>query len=196
MLIIGTIHLRKLVLTVMLAVVVVTVIMLSNLDLVVPLFDRFGALDENVLNRIAWLKNPFFSDSAYRERLDVGEHTWQMFLDSPLLGNGTGASKEWNPWGISSHNMFLNFMADHGILGFFILPLLLLAVTWRAAGESRHMAIIFSVFILLWSLVSHNVLEERYILLSFGLITVMATKSRMKQGDEEVDKVKIQSFRN
>jgi hypothetical protein len=196
MLIIGTIHLRRLVLTMMLAVVVVTMVMLSNLDLVAPLFDRFGALDQNVLNRIVWLKNPSFSSSDYWERLGAAEHAWQMFLDSPFLGNGTGASKEWNPLGLSSHNMFLNLMADHGVFGLFVLPLLVLAATWRAAGESRHTAIIFSVFIFLWSLISHNVLEERYSILSFALIIAMVTRSRMEQGRGEVDKVKAVAFKN
>jgi hypothetical protein len=181
MLIIGTIHLRRLVLTMMLAVVIVTMIILSDLDLIVPLFERFGALDQNVLQRIVWLKNPSFYDSPSMDRISVAKITWDMFLDKPLLGNGTGASSEWNTLGVSSHNMFLNFMADHGVFGLFVLPLLILAATWRVAGESRHTAIIFSFFIFLWSLFSHNVLEERYSILSFALIIAMVTRSRMEQ---------------
>jgi hypothetical protein len=184
MLIIGTIHLRRLVLTMMLAVVAVTIVMLSNLDLITSLFDRIDALDQNVLQRIVWLKEPSFYDNPSMDRISVAKITWDMFLDKPLLGSGTGASSEWNTLGVSSHNMFLNLMADHGILGFFIVPLLIIAVTWRTVVEKRHMAIIFSFFIVLWSLLSHNVLEERYILLGIALVTAMVTRSRMKQGHE------------
>ncbi len=183
MLIIGTVHLRRLVLTVILAVVAVTIILLSNLDLVALLFDRIGALDQNVVQRIVWLKKPSFYDNPLMDRISVAKITWDMFLDKPLLGNGTGASSEWNTLGVSSHNMFLNFMADHGLLGFFIVPLLVLAISWRASIEMRHMAIIVSFFIVLWSLFSHNVLEERYILLAIALVTAMVTRSRMRQGD-------------
>jgi hypothetical protein len=182
MCIIGTIHLRRLVLTMMIAVVAVTILMLSNLDLMASLFDRFGALDQNVLQRIVWLKKPSFYDSPSMDRISVAKITWDMFLDKPLLGNGTGASSEWNTIGVSSHNMFLNLMADHGILGLFIVPFLVIAVTWRTVVEMRHMAIIFSFFILVWSLFSHNVLEERYILLAIALVTAMVTRSRMRQG--------------
>ena len=180
--IIGTIHLRGLVLTMILAVVIVTMIILSDLDLIVPLLERIDALDQNVLQRIVWLKNPSFYDRPSMDRISVAKITWDMFLNKPLLGNGTGASSEWNTLGVSSHNMFLNLMADHGILGCFIVPLLVIAVIWQTGVEIRRIAIIFSFFILLWSLFSHNVLEERHILLSFGLMAVMVTESRMKKG--------------
>ena len=118
-------------------------------------------------------------------RLEVVIIAWNMLAEHPILGNGIASTKNLNGLGISTHNVYLLFMAEHGILGFFILPLLVCAVTWHSRGESKDIALAFSVFMLLWGMFSHNVVEERYILMSCSLMAAMNVTSRLEQKSKE-----------
>jgi dolichyl-phosphate-mannose--protein O-mannosyl transferase len=69
-------------------------------------------------------------------------------------------------------------MQDHGLIGVAILPLLIVAVIWRARGESKHIAMIFGFTVLLEGLFSHRVLSEEYMLLLFGVVAAMTLISR------------------
>jgi O-Antigen ligase len=135
---------------------------------------------DNIRERLEWFQNPKSEDSA-DSRLEVVVIAWRMFGDHPLLGNGLASTDNLNNWGISTHNMYLVHIADHGILGIFILPALVFAVTWKAQGESRDIALAFSAFILIWGFFSHNILEERYILVSFSLMAAMNRSSRFRR---------------
>lgn len=135
---------------------------------------------DNIRERLEWFQNPKSEDSA-DARLEVLTIAWKMFGNHPLLGNGLASTDNLNNWGISTHNMYLLHIADHGILGIIILPTLVLAVTWKSQGESRDVAWAFSAFILLWGFFSHNILEERYILMSFSLMAAMNRSSRFRR---------------
>lgn len=135
---------------------------------------------DNIRERLEWFQNPKSEDSA-DSRLEVVAIAWKMFGNHPLLGNGLASTDNLNNWGISTHNMYLLHIADHGILGIVILPALVFAVTWKAQGESRDIAWAFSAFILLWGFFSHNILEERYILICFSLMAAMNRSSRFRR---------------
>jgi O-antigen ligase len=137
-----------------------------------------GALNSNVLTRVRWFNDFESRDFSVTEREEVAHLAWQMFADNPILGHGVGTSTNWD-FEISSHNQYLNLMVDHGILGLFIFPCLVLATVWRAEGEARKIACAFSAFIFQWGFFSHNILEERYILLSFSLLGAMALGARI-----------------
>jgi O-antigen ligase len=100
-----------------------------------------------------------------------------MFADKPVLGHGVGASKEWR-FEVATHNEYLSLMVDHGFIGFFLLPLLAVAASWRARGETRNIGIAFAVFVLFWGLFSHSILEESDVLIMFSLLSAMAVSSR------------------
>jgi O-Antigen ligase len=135
---------------------------------------------DNIRERLEWFQNPKSEDSA-DSRLEVVAIAWKMFGNHPLLGNGLASTDNLNNWGISTHNMYLLHIADHGILGIVILPALVFAVTWKAQGESRDIALAFGAFILLWGFFSHNILEERYILICFSLMAAMNRSSRFRR---------------
>jgi O-antigen ligase len=140
-------------------------------------------LNQNVLGRIDWFTNPKgTADYASIERQNVAREAWKMFTERPILGHGLASTKDWS-FAVSSHNQYLNLMADHGILGAFILPLLVLAVTWRASGEARQTGVTFAAFTLFIGLFSHNVLDERYFLMMFSLMAAMVVTSKIKTGD-------------
>ncbi|MEG4090566.1 O-antigen ligase family protein [Microcoleus sp. Pol12B4] len=164
---------------------------LSNLDLNELQRSGFIKVDiKNITGRLEWFQNPLANrEDSGDSRLEVVITAWNMFVEHPILGNGIASTKNLNNLGISTHNMYLLFITEHGILGIFILPLLVYAVTWHSRGESKHIALGFSAFILLWGLFSHNIVEERYILMSFSLMAAMNVTSRLEQKSQQGDKL-------
>ncbi len=144
---------------------------------------RSGAITANVDNireRLEWLQNPKSEESA-DIRLEVVAIAWQMFGDHPWLGNGLGSTDNIHGLGISTHNIYLQLMTDHGIIGVIILPTLVYAVTRNVQGESRSIAWAFGTFIILWGFFSHNVLEDRVTLISFSLMAAISKNSLNSQ---------------
>ena len=164
---------------------------LSNIDL--NELQRSGLIKvdiKNITERLEWFQNPLANkeDSA-DSRVEVVMTAWNMFVEHPILGSGIASTKNLNNWGISTHNMYLLFLAEHGILGIFIFPLLVYAVTWHSRGETKHIALAFSAFILLWGLFSHNIVEDRSILITFSLMAAMNVTSRLDQKSKQGDKL-------
>lgn len=139
-----------------------------------------GALNNNVLARVEWFNKFGNDDYSALERKQVAEMAWGMFGDKPFFGHGVAASLTWG-FEKSSHNQYLNMMVDHGVLGMFILPLLVLAIVWKAQGEAKRIGLAFSVFTLCWGFFSHNLFTERYMLLAFSLMAAMTVTSRLTQ---------------
>jgi O-antigen ligase len=146
--------------------------------------EDLGVLNKNVLARLDWFNNPDVSDMSTTERKEVAEFGWAMFSESPVVGNGVGASVNWSREK-SSHNEYLNMMVDHGIIGVFFLPILVLLAQWRARGEVKHIGFAFALFVLYLGFFSHNILIERHILMMFALLECMAVSSRGVQADDE-----------
>jgi len=164
---------------------------LSNID--VNELQRSGLIKvdiKNITERLEWFQNPLANkeDSA-DSRVEVVMTAWNMFVEHPILGSGIASTKNLNNWGISTHNMYLLFLTEHGILGIFIFPLLVYAVTWHSRGETKHIALAFSAFILLWGLFSHNIVEDRSILIIFSLMAAMNVTSRLDQKSKKGDKL-------
>jgi hypothetical protein len=159
-------------------------IMALIISLSLPLLPEFILSDvgsnssANVLNRI---NNPLdIQDPSGQQRKQVAALSWGMFLEHPLLGNGIGSTETWSE-GISTHNMYLSFMADHGFFGIIILPLFALAVAWGARGKARQTALPFLAFVLFWGVFSHNVIQEYYFLISFALMATMSIQSQNEE---------------
>ncbi len=166
---------RRTVVFPMLALVVLLVI-INPLRLVEGYFA--GGTDGtyyNVLSRLEQFQNPSLEDSSAQDRNSVAKYGWQMFGSHPFWGNGLSSTNKWSVAPFSTHNMYLYFMADHGVIGFLFLPGAIFAVTYGNRGETKVVRVCFSLFLLMWGLFSHNVLEERYILLTFSLLAAMST---------------------
>jgi O-antigen ligase len=168
-----------------------------------PLMNKlldFGMLNQDVATRMEGFVNPdqFGTDESSLRRREVVAYSWQLFKERPLLGHGVAASKEWDFY-MGPHNQYLALMVDHGILGLFILPLLLLAVVWRARGEARHLGWAVGVFTIFEGWFSHTVLNDHYMILSFALLSSMAVGSRFETtGQIQIEKAerKIPTFRS
>lgn len=164
---------------------------LSNIDL--NELQRSGLIKvdiKNITGRLEWFQNPLANkEDSGDSRVEVVRTAWNMFVEHPILGSGIASTKNLNNWGISTHNMYLLFLTEHGILGIVILPLLVYAVTWHSRGETKHIALAFSAFILLWGLFSHNIVEDRSILIIFSLMAAMNVTSRLDQKSKQGDKL-------
>ena len=148
-------------------------------DIERELYER-GTLNLNVLDRLAFFGGGEASDASTSERKAVATKAWSMVGEEPFRGHGTGASVRIDGFEVGTHNVYLAMMVDHGFLaGIAVIPLLLLATMWGATRRTLALTIPFAAFIAMWSLFSHNVLEERYILLSIGLTaSVVAVAAR------------------
>lgn len=116
-------------------------------------------------------------DFSANTRFEVAVIAWRLFANRPLLGNGIGATHELL-LGQGSHNMYLRDLAESGILGLLVMPLFVLMAGWGARGRARPTAHTFSVFLLAWSLFSHDVLDEWQYLIAAALVSALAAESR------------------
>ncbi|NJO60083.1 MAG: O-antigen ligase family protein [Richelia sp. RM2_1_2] len=144
---------------------------------------ELGILNHSIEARIVAITN--FTDSEAREaddgssRSDVASLAFRSFLKQPLFGHGIGYIREWGE--ILPHNMYLSFMIEHGFIGAIILPLFVLLVTRNSYGEAKNISLFFGSFILIWSLFSNTVLEDRETLMMFVLLAVMSKYSKLEK---------------
>jgi len=118
---------------------------------------RHDALNEETMARLS-----FHGGDSGRSALAV--KAWRMFLDAPLLGKGLGATIDWEDTINSSHNQFLNLAGDHGILGLVAFPALGLALFLANRSSTG-----FALALMAAGAFSHNLLDDRAILLTISL---------------------------
>lgn len=140
-------------------IVVAGVAIVVALVLAFQLAQSHGLLNENTVARVRLAKD----DSG---RLDLARIAWDAFVRSPLGGEGLGwirASPE------QPHNMLLLLAADQGVVGFLLFPALGLALATRNPA-----ALAFSAGFMLAGVFSHNLLEDRAMLVLVALAAVGA----------------------
>jgi len=153
--------------------------------IVLPIFINYldiflGDYAENILGRLDFFSSSHtISDSSAQSRLAVAKAAFGYFMDNPLLGAGHSFTYHWEH-NISTHNIYLLQMAEYGILGIFIYPLLLLSIIWKAQGEARitGLALIASLFII--GMTSSNVLFGFHTLLIMAVMASWSHKSRLQ----------------
>jgi len=109
-----------------------------------------------------------FGDSASLERLDAVDRSLRIVSERILLGMGTGYVYSMP---VGPHNMYLARWVDNGLIGLLSYLWLISAafvVNWRNRN-TEGMVIAFIVFF--FGFFSHNVLEDRTILLLLAIST-------------------------
>jgi O-Antigen ligase len=162
--------------------IVLFVVLLASLNPLQALTDYFkgdptGA-NWDIVNRLEEFQNPSLKEESATERQAVAAGGWLMFGNRPFWGNGLASTRKWMVSEVSTHNMYLYYMADHGILGILFLPGAIFAVVYRNRGEEQTILICFAVFLSLWGFFSHEVLAERYTLSTFALLAAMNTSQK------------------
>jgi len=144
-----------------------------------------------VLQRLAWFQEPADEDFAVEGRKQGAANAWQIFLEHPVTGGGTGATSR----AIlleGPHNMYLLLMAEQGFLGLALyvsLVWLLIQRGWRGMRRSPSARdrdvfatlVLFGVYLAVYGFFSHNVLEEpqTMFVLAFVIAAGFARTSRV-----------------
>jgi hypothetical protein len=178
----GKVRAKDLFLSVLISSLLVILVLLPRWDQLLTTLERERVLNKDVLERMEWLMDPSgVSDKSSWERKMLAKREWEKIADHPFLGSGTGASRSSSISIEESHNLYLSLMRDHGILGVMILPLLTIAVVWRARGECWQIGMIFSCIILMRGFFSHHILGQLQTLLLFSLMAAMTLTSRASE---------------
>lgn len=137
----------------------------------------------NIINRIMWFTNPVeHADKSTSEREKVATKAFKMFTEHPFVGSGLGSTVHWNER-VSTHNIYLTHIAEIGLLGLLIYPLLLYSIILQARDETKITAGAFASFTLFIGFFSHNLLDELYMLFAFALMANLSYKSLQKSED-------------
>ncbi len=188
------IQIRHLVWTTMVSLLVVGLVLLPKLDAILATMGQTGVITKDTEVRFAWLASPLeVTDSSGLSRAYVAKQAWEKFAEHPWVGHGTGSMYE--SFDIAPHNQYLSYMVDHGALGTIAVPLLVLALIWKARGEARHLGLVFGVIILFLCFFTHNLLDFGHTLLLFALLAAMAsTKTWRVQMAAKVTTANAASF--
>jgi hypothetical protein len=121
-------------------------------------------------------REEFSADVSASSRSQLAMHALDLFGERPLTGFGTGATVEWNE-PESTHNIYVRHLAEYGVLGALLMPVLLL-IAWprhlqRASRVYRGAAQAFVVFVAFWGVFSHNVADDTFVLIGLALITAL-----------------------
>ncbi|MBF2064064.1 MAG: O-antigen ligase family protein [Calothrix sp. C42_A2020_038] len=141
---------------------------------------ELGVINYDIQTRIATFTNPASRQASDdTSRLDVVVSSWEKIIAQPLFGHGFGYVKTWGD--ILPHNIYLSYMLEHGLLGFFILPWLMIAIQHNAEGEAKNLGFLLATFTFIWAIFSNTIVYDRETLTTFSLMAVMSQKSHIKQ---------------
>ncbi len=122
------------------------------------------------------------SEASNAVRAEVARHAWELFADRPVVGAGLGATRSWTD-ATSTHNMYLLFLAEFGVLGFMWYLLALVAAVWPLPRSMRGQLMAIGAFWLLWGMVSHNLLEDRPMLFGLAMFGCLVASARRTESE-------------
>jgi hypothetical protein len=145
-------------------------------DQILMNWDKTVMRNRDLMERLNWLTSPTeVVDYSGLERAYVAKQSWERIAEQPWLGHGTGTSARAY---VGTHNVYLAFMEDYGLLGVAVLPLLVLAATWGAVGEVRLIAILFACTMLWQGFFSHAIINNEVRTLMVSMMAAMVWVNR------------------
>lgn len=176
LILLNKVRMKGLLMTVALGLVLIIVVLLPMGDQLLTELERKGVINKNLVERLDWFADPTgVSDHSSWERKRVAREAWEKVAERPWTGSGPGSSRTAI---VGTHNQYLAHMRDHGLLGAGIVPLLLLALSWRAQGETKQLALLFGCVVMWQCFFSHTILDQAPRLSLFGLMGAFAWASR------------------
>jgi len=140
--------------------------------------EQRGTLNVDVMQRLQFFSQGNTQDASANERRALATYALHLFEQKPLFGWGTGTDRELDGFALGTHNIYLALMVDHGIAGLLIMPWLYVAIIWGCRRKVFDVAMPYVLFLVLWGFFSHNVLEERFTLLTVALTGSMVLQAR------------------
>ncbi len=147
---------------------------------------NFGIVfNDNIVQRLAF----FIGDSGAKsygmsERQQVLNAALNMFYESPFYGNGFASTRLWN-YHVGPHNTIALTLAEFGVFGFLIVPLLLFVSTYKIFisknKELKQIAFSFVIYYLYSCMFSHNMLEQTFNYASIVILSILGLKEINKE---------------
>lgn len=157
----------------------------------VDYFEKAGVkkyLSENAKNRIG---GSFFGqkDISTKSRIYVAKKGLEKFLESPLYGHGLASSLE-RRIAASTHNMYLRYGLEQGILGV-LLILWLIRILWKS---SDYVGKIIATLFFCSSFFSHNNLDQPAMVIILALTILGARYIEKKEQPDKVNQQREQTI--
>jgi O-antigen ligase len=145
---------------------------LAEIILNTPLSDY---LSPNTLGRLG--AAGFANDFSANERNSVNRLALEYFIqgDNPFLGHGLAFTHEWE-FRVSTHNMYLMFLVEGGLLGLAVYVSMFTILLKKATGIS----LLIVSQLLIFSLFSHNILDSPGRVFFIALIASGALSSTLQ----------------
>ena len=106
-------------------------------------------IGQNSLNRISSID---IGDQSWRDRFEVVIISFRYFLNNPVFGNGLGFTYHWTDISFSTHNMFLMYLVEMGMIGL----ILVVAIYYGLFVVNSVSGRIFFYLYFVASFFSHN----------------------------------------
>lgn len=119
-------------------------------------------------------------------RIELLRAGWALFVAHPWIGNGIGSTYHWH-LSTSTHNMYLLYMDDYGIIGVFLYPLLIWCMVRGAVGDVRRVAWTMAIMFLIWGFFDHNIVQNYY-----SLFAIALTAAMVKISADGTERIKIE----
>ncbi len=115
------------------------------------------------------------------DRLNLVIQYWNIFIDAPLFGHGTGfihtpeATRTLGP-----HNMFLRYGVEYGLLGLALYLLLLGGAFYHFWTLNSRRGMVLVLAFVHYSFLDHNLLLHKTPLITFGVLATLAYLEKVK----------------
>jgi O-antigen ligase len=112
------------------------------------------------------------TDYAAEQRFLALDASWKLISAAPYVGHGTGYAYTMD---VGPHNMVLRMWIENGMLAVGAYAFLYCAIIYLALNRRDWWIGTTGVAALVMGMVSHNLLEDRTLLISFGIFLAMSS---------------------
>jgi O-antigen ligase len=133
-------------------------------------------LNENAIQRLGGGEQSALENDSTTQRAELVALALEHFSRSPLIGSGFNATNDWEI-DQSTHNIYLLFMVEGGLIGLGVYLLLLGYLTFRA----RDVGVLLALLVALQGLFNHNLLDDLQQSLVFAALMIVGTAWRPEQ---------------
>ena len=123
--------------------------------LIVYLIGRFNVMESAGMMRVM---DKLTEDD---NRMWLYKKAYDAFLESPVWGNGVGSI--WWTVGFYSHNMFMDILAETGVVGGLFFVYIIMKTIWRLMISSKPHPIYILIFIVFSGALVHNMFSGYWV---------------------------------
>jgi len=120
-------------------------------------------------------------------RITLFSNFFEDFMDKPL-GHGNGYSRDQRINHLNTHNQYLIYAVDYGIIGIVLYLVLLIRMFTGGLKNNKLFYIIFVILIVFQGIFTHNLFFERAVLLTVAFFEAMLLREKNElQLTREID---------